>query len=86
MGTEMGVFLTFGGALILIFLLGRAMLIPIKMILKLLLNSVVGAVLMIVINFIGLNFGIMIPLNVVNALTVGVLGIPGVIMLLLFCN
>lgn len=86
MGTEMGVFLTFGGALILIFLLGRLLLVPIKILLRLLVNSILGAVLLMVINFIGLNFGLLIPLNVVNALTVGILGIPGVIMLLLLCN
>ncbi len=84
MGTEMGVFLTFGGALILIFLLGKALLVPLKVILRLLLNSVLGAVLIIVINFIGMNIGVMIPINVVNSLTVGILGVPGVIMLLLF--
>lgn len=86
MGTEMGVFLTFGGTLILIFLLGKALLIPLKMILRLLINSLVGAVLIIVINYIGMNFGIMIPINAVNSVTVGVLGVPGVIMLLLLCN
>ena len=86
MGTEMGVFLTFGGALILIFLLGKALLVPLKVILRLLLNSELGAVLIIVINFIGMNIGVMIPINVVNSLTVGILGVPGVIMLLLLCN
>ena len=86
MGTEMGVFLTFGGALILIFLLGKALLVPLKVILRLLLNSVLGAVLIIVINFIGMNIGVMIPINVVNSRTVGILGVPGVIMLLLLCN
>ena len=86
MGTEMGHFLTFGGALILIFLLGKALLVPLKVILRLLLNSVLGAVLIIVINFIGMNIGVMIPINVVNSLTVGILGVPGVIMLLLLCN
>ncbi|WP_419025755.1 pro-sigmaK processing inhibitor BofA family protein [Emergencia sp.] len=86
MGTEMGVFLTFGGAMILIFLLGKALLVPLKVILRLLLNSVLGAVLIIVINFIGMNIGVLIPINVVNSLTVGILGVPGVIMLLLLCN
>ncbi|SCK02687.1 pro-sigmaK processing inhibitor BofA [uncultured Eubacterium sp.] len=86
MGTEMGVFLTFGGAMILIFLLGKALLVPLKVILRLLLNSVLGAVLIIVINFIGVNIGVLIPINVVNSLTVGILGVPGVIMLLLLCN
>ena len=78
--------MTFGGALILIFLLGKALLVPLKVILRLLLNSVLGAVLIIVINFIGMNIGVMIPINVVNSLTVGILGVPGVIMLLLLCN
>lgn len=86
MGTELGVFLTFGGALILIFLLGKALLVPLKVILRLLLNSIAGAVLIIVINFIGMNIGVMIPINIVNSLTVGILGVPGVIMLLLLCN
>lgn len=86
MEIEMGVYLTFGGSLILIFLLGRALLVPIKMLLKLIANSLAGAVLLIVINFIGMNIGIMIPVNIVNALVVGVLGIPGVVTLLLLCN
>lgn len=86
MGTEFGIFLTFGGSLILIFLLGKALLIPLKVILRLLANSIVGAVLIIVINYIGMNFGIMIPINAVNSITVGILGIPGVVMLLLLCN
>ena len=86
MTTELGVFLTFGGALILIFLLGKALLIPLKVILRLLANSMVGAVLLIVINFIGANFGLLIPVNVINSLTVGILGVPGVVMLLLLCN
>lgn len=86
MGTELGVFLTFGGTLILIFLLGKALLIPLKAILRLLLNSIIGAALMVGINYIGMNFGILIPVNFVNAVTVGLLGIPGVIMLLLLCN
>lgn len=86
MDIEMGVYLTFGGALILIFLLGRALLVPFKMLLKLIANSLVGAVLLIVINFIGMNIGVMIPVNIVNALVVGVLGVPGVVTLLLLCN
>ncbi len=86
MGLEMGVYLTFGGAVILLFLLGRALLVPVKMLLKLAANSIVGAVLLTAINFIGMNIGIVIPVNVVNALVVGVLGVPGVVTLLLLCN
>lgn len=82
----MGVFLTFGGALILIFLLGKALVVPFKVVLRLILNSIAGAVLIIVINFIGMNIGIWIPMNVVNSFAVGILGVPGVVLLLLLCN
>ena len=86
METEMGEFLTFGGALILIFLLGKALVVPLKVVLRLILNSIAGAVLIIVINFIGMNIGIWIPMNVVNSFAVGILGVPGVVLLLLLCN
>lgn len=86
MGTELSVFLTFGGALILIFLLGKALLVPLKVLLRLLLNSIVGGILILIINYIGAHFAIMIPINAVNAMTVGILGVPGVVMLLLLCN
>lgn len=77
METEMGVFLTFGGALILIFLLGKALVVPFKVVLRLILNSIAGAVLIVVINFIGMNIGIRIPLNAVNSFAVGILGSAG---------
>ena len=86
MSVEMGVFLTFGGGLILLFLLGKTLLIPLKIVLKMIVNSLLGGILLIVLNALGSSIGLMIPLNLVNAVTVGILGIPGVIMLLLFCN
>ena len=45
-----------------------------------------GGILLVVLNAVGSTVGLMIPLNLVNAVTVGILGVPGVIMLLLFCN
>lgn len=86
MSVEMGVFLTFSGTLILLFLLGKTLLIPLKIVLKMVVNSMLGGILLVVLNGVGSAFGLMIPLNLVNAVTVGILGVPGVIMLLLFCN
>jgi inhibitor of the pro-sigma K processing machinery len=86
MSVEMGVFLTFGGTLILLFLLGKTLLIPLKIVLKMIVNSMLGGILLVVLNAVGSTVGLMIPLNLVNAVTVGILGVPGVIMLLLFCN
>ncbi|MBR4019883.1 MAG: pro-sigmaK processing inhibitor BofA family protein [Firmicutes bacterium] len=86
MSVELGVFLTFCGTLILLFLLGKTLLVPLKVILKMMVNSLLGAILLVVLNAFGSAAGLMIPLNLVNAVTVGVLGVPGIIMLLLFCN
>ena len=86
MSVEMGVFLTFGGTLILLFLLGKTLLIPLKIVFKMTVNSLLGGVLLVILNAVGCGVGLMIPLNLVNAVTVGILGVPGVIMLLLFCN
>ena len=86
MSVEMGVYLTFGGSLILLFLLGKTLLIPLKLVLKLIVNSILGGILLVVISALGSPMGLMLPLNLVNAVTVGILGVPGVVMLLLFCN
>ena len=50
---------------------------------KILLNTVVGFAALIVINFLGGFLGISIGINWTNALVVGVLGLPGVALLLI---
>ena len=84
MGVNFGVFLTYAGMVILIFLVGKIFLWPLKMILKLAANSLIGGLTILVINAIGAGFGIFIPLNVISALIVGALGIPGAALLLIF--
>ena len=83
MGVQMGVFLTYAGMIILIFLIGKIFLWPLKLMLKLAANSLIGGLAILVINAIGAGFGIFIPLNMVSALVVGVLGIPGAVLLLI---
>ncbi len=56
---------------------------PVKFALKLALNSVLGMGAIALINFLGQGFGINIGLNPVTAIAVGVLGLPGVIVILL---
>lgn len=55
----------------------------ISLIFKLALNTVIGVAALILINMVGINFGITIGVNLVNGLVVGVLGVPGVALLLL---
>ena len=84
LGLELSVFLTYAGALLLILLLGKIFLWPRKLIGKLLISSLVGGVLILVVNLIAGMFGLLlIPLNIITAVVVGVLGIPGVILLLI---
>ena len=83
MGVELGVFLTYAGMVVLIFIVGKIFLWPLKMILKLAVNSLIGGLAILVTNAIGAGFGIFIPLNMLSALIVGALGIPGAALLLL---
>lgn len=56
---------------------------PIKFILKIGINSVLGLGAIWLINFLGASLGIHIGLNPVTAVAVGALGVPGVILILL---
>ena len=53
---------------------------PIKFIFKLLINTLLGFVLLWLLNFFGGDLGISIELTLFNALAVGLLGIPGVLL------
>jgi len=63
--------------IILLYSLGRLLLTPLKFILKLIYNAIVGGVVILVINLIGRLIGFSLALNVVSALIVGTLGVPG---------
>ena len=83
MGVQMGVFLTYVGAIVLIFLVGKIFLWPIKLVLKLAASSVIGGLAILLINAVGTDLGVFIPLNLISAVTVGILGIPGAVLLLI---
>ena len=83
MGVQMGVFLTYVGAIVLIFLVGKIFLWPLKIVLKLAASSLIGGLAILLINWLGAGLGGLIPLNLISAVIVGVLGIPGVVLLLI---
>lgn len=83
MGLDLSVFLTYAGAVLLIFIFGRLFLWPLKIILKLAVNSLIGGIVILIINAAGAGLGLMIPLNMLNALILGILGLPGAILLLI---
>jgi inhibitor of the pro-sigma K processing machinery len=69
--------------LLLLYIVGRILIIPLRIVLRLLYNGIIGGIVLLLINFIGGYVGLNIAINAVTALTVGFLGVPGVIMLLI---
>ncbi len=67
-----------------IVIFGRIFILPLKKIIKLIINSILGGLLIAIINYIGISFNIHIGLNLLTAIFVGVLGIPGATLLAIF--
>lgn len=70
------------GCLIGIIIIGKIFIVPIKFIVKLLINSVIGVILLYVINLVGAMWGLHIGINFITAIFVGILGIPGAVLLM----
>ncbi len=80
---EMGILLAFTMGMIGLYLLAWIFLIPMKVVVKLMCNSILGGIAVVLVNLVGGAFGIHIALNFLTAALVGVLGIPGMILCLL---
>lgn len=80
---EFNVILTFLACIILLFIFGKIFVWPLKSILKLVFNSIFGGVLIYIINIVGMNFNFHIGLNLITAVLVGILGIPGAALLVI---
>ena len=78
MGT-LGTLLTFGAALLALYVLCMLLVVPLKWILRLIANGIVGFLLLAVVNMVGSSlFGFSVPLNLVNVLVAGICGVPGI--------
>lgn len=77
------VIIAFLAGLVLLYLLGWALLTPLKLILKLLANGVLGGILLWILNILGTGIGVSIAINPITALIAGFLGVPGVILMLI---
>jgi len=56
---------------------------PFGCLLRLVMNTIVGFITLFILNFIGQFFGITLGINLLNAVIVGILGLPGVGLLLI---
>ena len=69
---------------ILLLILTRVFARPLALIVKLLINTLLGFLGLGGINLLTPYIGLHIPLNFLSALTVGILGVPGILLLLVF--
>jgi inhibitor of the pro-sigma K processing machinery len=80
---DLNVIIVYGACLIVLFIIGRVFYLPLKHIFKLLINSVLGGFLIYIVNVVGSSFGFHIGLNFWTAGFTGMLGVPGVVLLVL---
>ena len=69
--------------ILIVLAFGKALLLPLKVIARLAINGILGGVAILLINLIGTPLGFSISLNAVSALTAGILGLPGIILLVI---
>lgn len=69
--------------IIFLIIIGKIFIMPLKKIMKLVINSVIGAGLIYIINLVGANFNFHIGLNWFTIICSGILGIPGVILIIM---
>ncbi|HHW57466.1 MAG TPA: pro-sigmaK processing inhibitor BofA [Clostridia bacterium] len=69
--------------LFLLYLLGWLLVVPRKILLRIIINGIIGGLILFFINLIGKSLGLYIAINPVTALVVGFLGIPGIILLII---
>jgi len=81
MNGEYSVILAYAAGILFLFLIGKLLYIPGKILLKLLYNALLGAIVIIVVNLVGGLFSFHIALNIVSAFIVGLMGVPGLILI-----
>lgn len=83
LGIQWQVIAAFGLGVILLYITGYLLLLPFKVVLKLLGNALLGAAALALCNVFGALIGLYIPLNPLTAIIAGFLGLPGVLLLIL---
>lgn len=76
-------YVIFFAIVIAIVIIAKLLAWPLKVIIKLLANIFIGLVILLCINTFGVGIGLYIPFNIVTSLVAGLLGIPGVLLLVI---
>ena len=75
--------ITYIACIFFLFIFGKIFIIPIRTIFKLVMNSILGGLTIFIINIIGSFFNFHIGLNLITSIFVGILGIPGAIVIII---
>ena len=75
--------ITYLACICFIFIFGRIFIVPLKKILKIIFNSILGGGLIFLINIFGASFGFHIGLNFFTSILIGILGLPGAVFLII---
>ena len=76
-------YLSFFIAIIILYVILKLIALPVKVIIKLIANALIGGIVLFLINLIGVQFGFILDITWITALIVGFLGIPGVVIVIL---
>ena len=77
-------YLSFLVALIILYIVLKIIAAPVKIIIKLMINAFVGGVVLFLINLVGAGFGFALNITWLTSLIVGIFGVPGVVLVILF--
>ena len=75
-------FFIIGG--VILFLILKILSVPFKIIFKLVVNAIAGAVLLLIVNLFLSNFGAIVPLTNLNCILVGIFGVPAATVLVIY--
>ena len=75
--------LTYLACICFLIIFGKIFIIPLSKIIKLIINSILGGVVIFFINLIGGIWGLHIGLNIFTSILVGLLGLPGAVCLII---
>ena len=75
--------IAFAIGLIALYILGKLLVVPVRILTKLIINGIVGGITLVIVNLVGGLIGISIAITPVTALIAGFLGVPGVVLLLI---
>ena len=76
------VIIAYVAGVLVLYVLGKMLMIPLRSIFNLIVNAVIGGGVLLVINFIGSFWGFGVGVNPITALVVGLLGVPGALLVI----